>query len=155
MAGFSRRRRLIGATVAAVLAVTGAVLLLDRSIGSPLTPEQAREALAEHFPELRDAPVCYSDDTTGGVFLAEHFPELRNAPIAKHTFRSEVAVCSCEVSFDRGKWCGTWSYSTAPRGRYGSQTITGEFRRSPFGRWEAVETDRFTQVSDRYSPPLE
>jgi hypothetical protein len=155
MAGFSRRRREIGAVIAAVLAVTGAVLLLDRSVARPLTPERAREALAEHFPELRNAPICYSGDMTGGDFLDEHLPELRYAPIAEHKVGIEVAVCSCDVSFDRGKWSGTWSYTTAPRGRYGSQTISGEFRRSPFGRWEAVETERFVQVSGLCYPSWE
>jgi hypothetical protein len=61
MAGYSRRRRMIGIVVAAVLAVAGAVLLIDRATAKPLTAEHARTALVRHLPELRDAPVTEHD----------------------------------------------------------------------------------------------
>jgi len=63
MASFTRRRKIVNAG-AAVMFFIGAFVLVDRyviALPVALTPERARAALAEQFPELRDAPISERD----------------------------------------------------------------------------------------------
>jgi hypothetical protein len=127
MAEYSRRRRMIGTVLAGILALIGVVLLIDRATAGRLTPVEAHAALVREFPALRTAVST----------------------------EQKAEVCLSDVSFGCGTWRCTYSYSTIPRGVTGSQTLTGEFRRVPFGRWKVMEAEVFTQVSEAHLPVRE
>jgi hypothetical protein len=87
MAGFSRRLRRIVNVVAAVLFLAGSLFLVDRfviALPVALTPERARAALAERFPELRDAPIALRD---GNLWIGECHCDLRERRWS-YSFRS-------------------------------------------------------------------
>ena len=123
MARLSKRRTL-GVAFAAGLTFGVALLVTDSHVLGRPTPDAARAALAECFPELRDAPVSSRD----GVM--------------------RVGDYSCEWKFGRGRWRGTWRYAPLHEElRVGTECPGGEFQRPVFGRWRAVETERFVVVS--------
>jgi len=130
MADSSRRRN--GALIALVfVALLTAFLLNDLVFGAfgPLTPERARDVLAEKYPELADAPITTSDG--GGIRVGSCWcsPQNANPPPGS-----------------RGT--PTWHYLPPFPPDQGFQRYAGgKFERSWTGRWKLVEGGVFLPLA--------
>jgi hypothetical protein len=106
MAADSSQRvaRLLRAAVVVVVGAAAAVVLADRICLGRLTPERARDALADLYPELRDAPVAYQ----GGRVLVGDFSCDRGSRTWGRSFACPRAGMVCpEGRFERS-WFGQW-----------------------------------------------
>ncbi|WP_439621847.1 hypothetical protein [Gemmata sp.] len=114
MLAFGRRAKWLGLAAVLLASVAVYVILITR----PLTPERARAALAERYPDLRDAPTVVRPD---GTFL--------------------IGDCWCNPVTERYDFYPPrpFLFGNRPAGIFGGAFL----RRVPFGSWEVSTMVRF------------